>query len=57
MAIDAAATDALKADPETFLRKHFVKIANYGSIGAAATWQAMGGVRLQQKGSTTPSQP
>jgi hypothetical protein len=50
MAIDAAATDALKNDPETFLRQHFVKIANYGSIGPAATWQAMGGGLVAKKG-------
>jgi hypothetical protein len=43
MAIDAAATDRLKNDPETFLRDNFVKIAGYGTIGPAAAWRALGG--------------
>jgi len=43
MAIDAAATDRLKNDPQGFLRTNFVKIAGYGSIGPAATWQTAGG--------------
>ena len=43
MPINAAATDRLKNDPEAFLRTNFVKIANNGTIGPAATWQAAGG--------------
>ena len=43
MPIDGAATDRLKDDPQAFLRANFVKIANNGSIGPAATWQAAGG--------------
>lgn len=49
MPIDAVATDQLKDDPEGFLRSHFVKIADYGPIGQAATWQPMGGGAAAKK--------
>ncbi|MGQ0649010.1 MAG: hypothetical protein ACT4P7_15755, partial [Gemmatimonadaceae bacterium] len=49
MPIDAAATDRLKDDPQHFLRDHFVKVAGYGTIGPAATWQALGGGAVAPK--------
>jgi hypothetical protein len=49
MAIDAAATDRLKNDPQAFLRENFVKIAGNGTIGPASTWQAAGGGAVAHK--------
>jgi hypothetical protein len=49
MAIDAAATDRLKNDPQRFLRDNFAKISDYGTIGPAATWQALGGGAVAKK--------
>lgn len=53
MAIDAAATDKLKAAPEEFLREHFVKVADYGTIPPATTWRALGGGAVAKKMLTT----
>jgi hypothetical protein len=49
LAIDAAETDKLKDDPESFLREHFVKVVDYGTLQTASTWQALGGGAVARK--------